>query len=560
MPSKNALKAQKKRAEKLLKAGKLPQAGQAFYELCQADPGDAQTWFTFASIASQLNHHKDAVSAYSRALHLNPNLAEANFGLASSLTALEQYHEAEKNFRSFLLMQPNSGKGYYAYAQLLQRWGRITEATEKYQKAAELIHDSAELCVSLSAILRLQGMFDEALTPLEQARQLQPKDPNIYLALATLYRDTQHTEQALAHYEEALKLAPQHEAVYQYYLGTVYEGEGDEKQALIHYDNAISLKPDLAEAHVNKALCLLLTEQYIEGWAEYEWRKKHPDWLKQRNHQVQGIPAWRGDSLPEKSVLVVTEQGYGDCFQFCRFLTPLSQQFAKVTVRCKPEVAALLESVTGIHEVISISDEVDTTQFDVHVHMMSLPHLLGITLENLPNTAPYLHAPAILTGQLQELMGTEGVKVGLAWSGSPANPKNYIRKISLAELAPLADIPNLRFFGLQKGPGSEQALTPPPNMTFTDLADELHDFSHTAAAIENLDLIISVDSAIAHLAGALGKPVWTLLYSPPDWRYLMHREDSPWYPSMRIFRQNEEKSWAPVVQQVASALRSIINT
>ena len=559
MSNKNALKVQKKRAEKLLKAGKLPQAGQAFFDLCKADPNDDQTWFTFATIASQLNHHKDAVSAYSHALQLNPNLTEAYYELALSLVALEQYHEAEKNFRSYLLMRPDAGKGYRAYAQLLHRWGRIAEATEKYHKAAELIKDDVNLHVDLSGLLRQQGLFDEALTQLEQARQLQPNDPNIFNALATLYRDTQQKELALQHYNRAFELAPQHKAVYQYYLGTAYESEGDINQALSHYDNAIALKPDLAEAHLNKALCLLLTEQYKEGWAEYEWRKQHPDWLKQRNHQVHGIPAWQGESLPDKTVLVIAEQGYGDCFQFCRFLTPLSQLCAKVVVRCKPEIAALLEQTTGVDEVISISTEIDPAQFDVHVHMMSLPHLLSITLENLPNTTPYLHAPAVLTKQLNESIGSSDFKVGLAWSGSPANPKNYIRKISLVELAPLADIPGIRFFGLQKGPGSEQALAPPANMVFTDLADELSDFSHTAAAIENLDLVITVDSAVAHLAGALGKPVWTLLYSPPDWRYLIQREDSPWYPTMRIFRQDERKTWEPVVERLAAELRQIAN-
>lgn len=513
---------------------------------------------TFGNIANRLNHYQDAASAYQRALKLNPNLTDAYFELAQAQAALGLFLEAQKNYRSYLLMRPDSGKGYQAFANLLQRWGRLVEATENYQKAVELISDDPELHLQLGALLQQQGLFDEAMAQYEKAQQLNPELASTYNHMAMLFRDTDQTDLALVNFKKAFDLAPEQEASYEYYLGSVCDNQNDTDSALTHYETALQINNDLAEAHFSRALCLLKKGQFKQGWAEYEWRRRIPNWLKQRNHHVTNILLWKGEKLPESTILMIAEQGYGDIFQFSRYLPLLAKHFAKVVVRCKPEVARLLSLVDGVDEVILTTDEIATTRYHAYVHLMSLPYLFGTTLKTIPGNVPYLIAPAESKSQWHERIGNDGFKVGLVWSGSPQNSKNIARNIRLADLAPLGEIPGVRFFGLQKGPGSEQASIPPANMDFTDLGKIINDFSDTAAAISNLDLVISVETAVAHLAGALGKPVWTLPYFPTDWRWLEERDDSPWYPSMWLFHQDAKKDWSAVIERVVFELRSLM--
>ncbi len=561
MSNQKVAKAQKKRADKLLKLGKLREAKEAYFEFCKIHPGDFQAWQSAGLISSRLNHFQDAAAAFNQALSLNPNLPELYFELAQAQFSLQQYLDADQNIRSFLVMRPDSGEGYWAYAKLLQNWGRISEATESYRKANELLGNDAAFYIDFGSLLQKQGMYDEALEQFKKAQDVDPEFAQVYYRLATLYRDTQQFDSALHHYNKAFELAPADEAIYHFYLGSVSESKGDTADALSHYDKALALNNELPEAHLNKALCLLLVGKFKEGWAEYEWRLRCPDWMRQRHLQLPNIPLWNGVSWPGKTILVIAEQGYGDTFQFCRYLTLLAERFSKVVVYCKPEIAGLIKSVDGVDEVVISGQNVLAEHFDSYVYMMSLPHLFGSTLDTIPNKSPYIQVPTQLANEWQQrvCLDNKGFKVGLAWSGSPSNARNVIRKIPLSDLAPLGNVPGVRFFGLQKGPGCEEALSPPENMDFIDLSNSISDFSDTAAAIEGLDLVITVDSAVAHLAGALGKPVWVLLYTPPDWRYLIDREDSPWYPSMRIFRQDESRRWAPVIKRAANELQKIVS-
>ena len=558
MSHKNVLKAQKKRAEKLLSVGKLPEARLAFVELCKLNSNDFQSWLTSAMLATRLKNYPEAATAYQHALKLNPNLTDAYFELAQTQATMGRFTEAQQNYRAFLMMCPDSDEGYKAYAKLLKRWGRLTEATENYRKAAELNSGDIETLLELGSLLQQQGLFDEALIQFNKAKQIKPELAHIYNQIASLYRDTNKPELALQHYRKAYELAPMQEASYEFYLGTVYESQGDTDTALNHFDKAIQCNPELAEAHLSRAVCLLKKGEFKQGWAEHEWRRYHPNWLQQRNHQIPRIPLWDGKASPDKTILVVAEQGYGDVFQFSRYLPQLAKLFAKVIVRSKPEDATLLASIEGVDAIITGIEGINATQFHAHLHLMSLPYYFGTTLETIPAKVPYLHAPADTIEHWHEKIGSDGFKIGLVWAGSPSNVKNQIRNIQLADLAPLGEIPGIRFFGLQKGPGSEQAASPPGNMDFTFLGDGIKDFADTAAVISNLDLVISVDTATAHLAGALAKPVWTLLYFPSEWRWLERREDSPWYPSMRLFRQNSDKDWMPVIKRVADELRRSI--
>jgi len=555
-----AAKAQKKRAEKLFKLGKLAESKVAYFECCKLSPNDVQAWLSAGQISSRLNHFQDSCVAFQRVLSLNPNMTDVYFDLAQAQFSRGQYIEADQNYRSFLMMSPSSGEGYHAYAKLLHNTGRISDAIENYRKAIELISNNSELNLEFGSILQRQGLFVEALQQFETAQNLQPALVDVYYHLANLYRDMRQLDLALLNYNKAFELAPADEAIHYYYLGTLSESKGNVVEALSHYNRSIELNNGLPEVHLSKALCLLYSGQFEEGWAEYEWRQKCPDWLRQRRFHSLNTPVWDGGSYPDKSIVVIAEQGYGDTFQFCRYLTLLADKFSTVIVYCKPEVANLIQSVDGVDVVVLTSQEISLERFDAYVYMMSLPYLFKTTLDNIPNKSPYIHAPKQLKPELGECLGGDGLRVGLAWSGSPSNAKNAIRNIPLSSLAALGNISGIRFFGIQKGPGSEQASSPPENMDFTDLSHLIDDFSDTASVISKLDLVISVDSAVAHLAGALGIPVWVFVYMPPDWRYLMDRDDSPWYPSMRIFRQDKSRDWKPVIKQVENELHTFLST
>jgi len=554
MSNNKVAKVQRKRAEKLLKLGKLADSKIAYFECCKLNPNDGQAWFSAGQVSSRLNHFQDASVAFQRALGLNPNMAEIYFELAQAQSSLGQYLEAEQNYRSFLMMSPSSGEGYHAYAKLLHTTGRISDATNNYRKASELLTNNASLYLEFGSILQKQGLSDEALEQYLKAQKLKPEFVDVYYHLANHYRDIRQLDLALVNYNKAFELAPGDEAIHHYYLGTLSEAKQNTIDALSHYNRAIKLNQNLPEVHLSKALCLLYTGQFAEGWVEYEWRLKCPDWLRQRRLNTLKTPVWDGGSYPDKAILVIAEQGYGDTFQFCRYLSLLAENFSKVVVYCKPEVASLIQSVDGVDEVVLTTQEISVERFDSYVYMMSLPYLFKTTLDTIPNQSPYIHAPKQLKPELDKCLAGDGLKVGLAWSGSPSNSKNTIRNIPLSDLAPLGNISGIRFFGIQKGPGSEQASSPPENMDFTDLSHLINDFSDTAAVISKLDLVISVDSAVAHLAGALGIPVWVFIYMPPDWRYLIGREDSPWYSSMRLFRQDDSRDWQPVIKQVEEKL------
>ncbi|ALP53051.1 hypothetical protein Tel_07720 [Candidatus Tenderia electrophaga] len=556
MPKKT-LKTQLKYAEKLRKAGKLVQAKSTYFECCKLNPDDYACWQAFGQISYQLQHHKDASTAFQRAISINPNLDKLYYQLALSQSSLGEYVAAERNFRSYLMMRPDAGAGYWAYARLLHDWGRIAEATENYQKASEQVPNATMLHLEFGIILQKQGRYDEALEQFLKMQALQPDHASVYNHLGNVYRDMGRFAAALASYQKAFALAPGDEAKFHFYLATLDESRGEPSAALSHYDKAIALDENLADAHLNRAVCLLLLGNYKEGWSEYEWRLQHPDWLRQRHLRVTDRPRWRGESWPEKTLLVIAEQGYGDTFQFCRFVSPLARHFTRVLVYCKPEIAALIELVEGVDEVIPAGRQLPPEAFDTYVYMMSLPRLLATTFDTIPRDIPYMYAPEKRVAAWRGRLASDGLKVGLAWSGSPANAKNVLRQVALSELAPLGDVSGVRFFGLQKGPGSGQALSPPASMRFTDLSNALNDFADTAAVIAGLDLVISVDSAVAHLAGALGKPVWVLLYTPPDWRYGMAGEASPWYPTMRIFRQRDRGDWTPVINRLQTELQGL---
>ena len=291
--------------------------------------------------------------------------------------------------------------------------------------------------------------------------------------------------------------------------------------------------------------------RFEQGWAGYEWRWKCKEFGSLPPFQP---PLWDGSFLDGRTILVHAEQGLGDTLQFIRYVPSLHQRGGRVILMCQPPLVRLLTRSPGIERLLAHGDPVP--EFDVHTPLLSLPRLLGTTLESVPADVPYLEAePQLVEAWRHRLGSYPGFKVGIVWQGNPKFRLDRLRSIPLAQFAPLARVPGVHQFSLQKGPGAEQLAAVTDRFPVTDLGRRLDDFMDTAAVLKNLDLVISVDTAIAHLAGALGIPVWVALPFAPDWRWLMGREDSPWYPTMRLFRQTRPGQWEDVFHHIAEALQ-----
>ncbi len=310
---------------------------------------------------------------------------------------------------------------------------------------------------------------------------------------------------------------------------------------------------------MNRSFVLLLTKNFEEGLPEYEWRSRATNCTTHAFQQ----PGWDGTPLNGKSILVHAEQGFGDTIQFVRYLPMVQAKGGHMILECQNSLFHLLKNNAGVYDVIERTPDCKSLDhIDVHVPLLSLPGIFGTKLDTIPSVVPYIMVdPGLVKQWRTRLSHNDAYKVGIVWAGNPLHKYVYYkRSCSLADFAPLVDIPGLVFYSLQKGPASVEANDPPKGMNIINLVDELNDFTDTAAVIANLDLVISIDTSVAHLAGAIGKPVWNLLSFVPDWRWLLDRDDSPWYPGMRLFRQTQLNNWEGVFKQVKMALLYKLNT
>lgn len=322
------------------------------------------------------------------------------------------------------------------------------------------------------------------------------------------------------------------------------------------FRKALEEKPDFAEARWNMGLTCLLSGNFIEGWEGYEWRWEKPDYKKFKRDFPKFI--WQGEELKGQRILLHAEQGYGDTLQFIRYVPLVDARNARVIVECPRDLTKLLGNIDGVSRVVARNDPLP--EFDLHCPLMSLPKVFGTTLDSIPSKIPYLNADPDLIRTWKGRISSNIMKfkVGLAWSGNPEHQNDRNRSCALEILSPLAQVKNVQFFSLQKGRGSEEVKSPVQGLGMIDLTDQIQDFSDTAALIENLDLVVSVDTVVAHLAGALGKRVWTLLPYSPDWRWLLEREDSPWYPTMHLYRQPKPGDWTAVIQRATADLEDLV--
>ncbi|MBF0452461.1 MAG: tetratricopeptide repeat protein, partial [Candidatus Magnetomorum sp.] len=369
--------------------------------------------------------------------------------------------------------------------------------------------------------------------------------------LGSAYYRIREIDKSIDAFQKALTLQPDQMDIYTN-LGACYGKRGDLDTAISWHQKAIALSPDYADAHYNLGISLLLSGQLCEGFQKYEWRFKRPDFPK----PAYSCPVWDGSLFKGKSILVYMEQGFGDAIQFVRYLPQVKSRGGTVILVCHPSLERLFETAQGIDQIIPENHPLPA--FDYHVSLMSLPCIFETSLETIPAQMPYLSCPYDVPEPLNEIIhqNRNTFNIGFVWAGNPSNKHDQDRSIPLYMFSTLATLQHSRLFSLHK-------QTVPSNcdllFDYVDLSPHLNDFADTAFAISKLDLIISVDTAVAHLAGALKKPVWVLLPKIPDWRWLMNREDSPWYPGIRLFRQQVDGLWTDVFMHVIHELQTIID-
>jgi Flp pilus assembly protein TadD len=456
--------------------------------------------------------------------------------------------EAEKIYRQVLTRQPGNPNALHLLGVIAAQLRQSDAAIDLIRRAITINPGAADYHNNLANALRDKGLLDEAAAAYRQAIRLKPNYVVAYNNLGNALCDLGQLDEGITVYHHALGLEPGHAGVHNN-LGKALRDKGLVDKAVAALCEAIRLKPDYAEAHHNLSLVLLLKGDFVQGWPEHEWRWRLKSVDPRRHEFVQ--PQWDGTDLNGRTILLHPEQGMGDTIQFVRYVPMVANRGGKVVLQCQEQLLRLMQGLPGVEQLISI--DLPPPPFDVHCPLMSLPLAFGTRMETIPAASRYLNIDGDLSRQwAARVANSTGLKVGIVWAGRAGYANDRNRSLPLSLLGPLGKVAGLTFFSLQKGEAAKQAS--PRGMELIDHTAELNDFTDTAALIANLDLVIAVDTAVAHLAGAMGKPVWVLLAYAPDWRWLLHRHDSPWYPTMRLFRQRSLGDWAEVVERVALAL------
>ncbi|MBF0184084.1 MAG: tetratricopeptide repeat protein [Magnetococcales bacterium] len=467
----------------------------------------------------------------------------------------QQNHAAvSRSAQQILAIDPGNSDALYLLGMSAMAMNRPDLAANLIGKAVERQAGRPYYHLNLGLAQSRLGLLAEAEASLWQALALQEDLPEAYVNLGNLSFARNERQQAAAFYHKALTYHSGLESAW-YNLGILEQEAGRQQQALAHFARALQADPQNARTHMGRAASLLKQGDYQAGWQAYEWRFRLPD----NGPRICPVPRWQGEPLPGKRIYLYTEQGFGDALMFARFIAPLRAMGAITLLECRPELLALFRQseLADRIEAREIGDQQPPPfDYDLHLPLLSLPHLLACTLDNLPATVPYLSVdPAVAARWAARFAADKGFKVGLSWSGNPDATVNHYRACRLTDLLPLLQLPGITFYSLQKGTPAEQLTAAlQAEYAIQPLAEALHDFQETAAALQHLDLLISTDTAIVHLAGALGRPVWTLLHSAAEWRWLQERSDTPWYPGMRLFRQTELGAWQQPVRQMVQAL------
>jgi tetratricopeptide (TPR) repeat protein len=549
----------------LQREGRWSDAEQLFEQALRQSPQDFRPWYLLGALAVQTARNERALTLLTQAVKLEAHAdavasAGAHFYLGFALKNLKRFEEAAAGFERAVLRRGDFAEAHTSLSAAYIDLNRHAQALDSADCALALRPESVNAHINRGAALLGLDRPAEALASLDRALMLRPDAVAAHSLRGAALLEFQRTAEALASCERAIALAPDHPDAH-VNLGRAWQFINRPDAALPCHERAMSLDPTLAVAHWNASLCCLQMGDMARGWPLFEWRKrlKRPFGVRDSPQ-----PPWSGaEDLTGKALLVHSEQGLGDTLQFCRYVTLVAALGARVILEVDPPLQRLLASLEGVHQVFARGDELP--HFDFHCPMLSLPLACRTTLATVPARIPYLRSSPEAQHRWRRLLGEKNrLRVGLVWSGGfrPAQPDvwsvNRRRNIPLARFASLRH-PDIEFHSVQKGQPAEAELAAAIAQRWQgphviDHSASLHDFSDTAALLGELDLLISVDTATAHLAGALGKPVWILNRFDSCWRWLLDRTDSPWYPTARLYRQTTPGDWDGVMQRVGSDL------
>jgi tetratricopeptide (TPR) repeat protein len=502
----------------------------------------------------ELGRFAEAIASYDRALALRPRYAEALSNRGVTLHRGQRFEEALASFDRALGLRPDYPEALSNRGNVLRNLGRAEEALASYDRALALRPDYAEALSNRGVILHELKRFEEALASCDRALALRPHYAEALCNRGVALNELNRFEEALASYDRALALRPNYPVALSNRGNTLRELKRFE-EALASYGRAVALRPNYAPAHHNEALCRLLVGDFERGWEKCEWRRELEHTRARERRFAQ--PLLRDlNAVAGKTVLLYGEQGLGDMIQFCRYVPLVAEHAAHVILQIPRALHGLMSTLSGAPQIISVRDP--PPPFDERCPLLSLPLAFGTRLETIPSTTPYLHASLQAVTRWNARLGPRGrPRIGLVWSGRPTNRNDRNRSIGLAALLPLLDV-DATFVSLQHEVRADDAQVLADRSDLLHFGDDLKDFADTAALVLALDLVISVDTSVAHLAGALAKPVWVLLPFIPDWRWLLDRDDSPWYPTARLFRQDHTRAWDHVIAHACGALRDFV--
>jgi tetratricopeptide (TPR) repeat protein len=526
------------------KAGRLPAAADLCAKILAYTPEHAGVMRLLGLICHDLGRHEESVDWLSRSVALNPASAEAHYNLGVSLEAIGERDQAIAAYRAAVRVKPRYAAAYNNLGIALHDGGRFAGAIAAFGDAISLRPQHAEGYCNLANTLKAQGQLDQAIAAYQTAISLHPNYAQAHNNLGNALKIKGDIDGAIAAYRAALELQP-HDAELHSNLGSALKDKGHLNDAITAYQRAIALQPHCAEFHANLAVALLIARRFKDGWREYEWR-----WQPAK---VAGT-MWDGSPLCGRTILVRAEQGFGDAIQFARYV-PLLASGGKVIFQCPKELVRLMHRVEGMEGVQIIGradrDNPPLPAFHVQVSLMSLPLLLGMPEPTDDLSQPYIRVESDLRRAWRSKMDcSDQLKVGIAWAGAPGHPSDARRSIPLRVFAPLLQSP-ADFYSLQVGDASVRNLE---DSGLIDLSAEFTDFLDTAGLISQVDLVVSVDTSVAHLAAAMGKPTWVLVSHAPDWRWQLGCEESPWYASVKIFRQIRLGDWDEVIARITESL------
>jgi len=538
----------------LHQAGNFREAETLYRTILASNPHDINALNLLGTVLSQQDRHQEGLQWVEAAIALKPDFSDAYNNHGIMLEKLGRYEEALASCDKAIALDPNFVEAYSNRANALQGLKRYDDALASCNQAIAINPCSPEAHNNRAHALQKLERYTEALASCEQAIALAPRFAQAHSNRSHALEKLEGFEEALASSNQAVALAPtNHE--FQNNRAIVLEQLLQYDEALKAYDAAIALYPDYASAHWNKGLVQLRLGKYKEGWELYEWRWKRPE--HEGDLHIYPQAPWLGkEPVSDQTILLHSEQGLGDSIQFCRYVPLLAARGAKVILEVPDSLIALMSTLEGNPQVISRGST--PPPFNLHCPLMSLPLAFETICDTIPAHVPYLHANPEKHAKWKEHLGIKTKpRIGLAWSGIPLHKNDHNRSMSLETLAPLWAL-DMEFHCLQKEIRAEdmRVLSECPMTSHTQ---HLQDFSDTAALAAEMDLIISVDTSVAHLAGALGKPVWIMLPFIPDWRWMMHRKDSLWYPTARLFREPKAHDWASVVADVVKELGRVVH-